>query len=572
MWSRKMGKRSPSIPYPIDFDTYLTVYTFDKTQYQKNDVERVIKNFINRLTVKPPSRSRRKKILLWRGEYTNQFGIEMYVLGIPTNYGYAIHQELFKATKGKYDEVGDYQRIDTGCQPYLLIFYNQLWMFDAMKTPQSEDTLILAETAFPVRYLPCTHSASNGEWVSIWDVMGEEIMNTELFHYLEAWKEDMSESASKNWPLVQEGLSDLVFLCSAKNYRFLSEICQDILHIPVFEIPMQEYGRTVVRPIWGEDEDNSVFFVSDYSVIIAIKEDLSEKQKLLSLAHELGHFVYHYPYLVFFSQLFSLIQDNPFIEFSLTAQLSEQWWEFYYKTTERRADTFASCFIIPDQMDTAVEALEEITYRGGLPYSTDAQRLHWIRNFFETEKQVVGWHQVEQLVVIAAQERSNILIEGYHPDKTLFERVVWCLLQRRNPSYQEMIKEEERKLQENLELVPQSLLQRTPPEQTTQSGDQQQFIKRSNLQNLWEDFSSGKEQWDPIIIEPTEVSEIRGYIGLIPSLYAKANTASMDWTLWEAPGKAPNGGLEIWIKLATSQKKGVMLFPLSPLDTHLRGL
>src|SRR5215471_13862509 len=112
-----MGKRSPSIPYPIDFDTYLTVYTFDKTRYQKSDVERVIRNFINRLTVKSTSRSRRKKIVLWRGEYKNQFGIEMYVLGIPTNYGDAIHQELFKAVGDKFDEVGDYQRVDTGCQP-----------------------------------------------------------------------------------------------------------------------------------------------------------------------------------------------------------------------------------------------------------------------------------------------------------------------------------------------------------------------------------------------------------------------------------------------------------------------
>ena len=252
--------------------------------------------------------------------------------------------------------------------------------------------------------------------------------------------------------------------------------------------------------------------------------------------------------------------------------MSEQWWEFYYKTTERRADTFASCFIVPDQMDAALEALEEITYRGGLPYSTDAQRLHWIRNFFETEKQIVGWHQAEQLVVAAAQERLSILIQDYLPDKTLFERVVWCLLQRRNHFYQEMIKEEERKIQEKLEQVPQSLLQRTPPGQTIQSGDQRQFIKRSDLQNLWEEFASGKEQWDPIIIEPAEMSEIQGYIGLIPSLYTKANTASMDWTLWEAPRKAPNGGLEVWIKLATCQKKGIMIFPLSPLDTYLRGL
>ncbi len=568
-----MGKRSPSIPYPIDFDTYLTVYTFDKARYQKKDVERVIRNFINRLTVQSSSRSRRKKIVLWRGEYTNQFGIEMYVLGIPTNCEYAIHQELFKAVGDKFDEVGDYQRVDTGCQPYLLIFYNQLWMFDAMKPPRSEGTLVLAETAFPVRYLPCTHSASNGEWVSMWAMMGEEIINTKLFDCLEIWKAVMSNSASKNRPLVQGGLSDLALgTCLSKNHRLLREICQDILRIPVFDIPMQEYGRTIVRPIWSEDEDNNAFFVSDYSVAIAIKEDLSEKQKLLSLAHELGHFVCHYPYLVFFSQLFFLVQDDPSIEFSLATQFPEQWWEFYYRTTERSADTFASYFIIPDQIDAALEALNEITYRGELPYSTDAQRLHWIRNFFETEKQIIGWHQMEQLVEATAQERSGILAQGYLPDKTLFERVVWCLLQRRNHFYQEMIKEEERKIQEKLELVPQSLLQRTPPGQTIQSGEQRLFIKRLNLQSLWEEFSSGKEQWDPIIVESTEKSKIQGYIGLIPSLYTKANTASMDWTLWEAPRKAPNGCLEVWIKLAMSQEKGIMLFPLSPLDTHLRGL
>lgn len=563
-----MDKLTPAIPYEIDFDLFLFIYTFDKDQHQISDVERVISTFINRLIAKPSSPSRRKEIVLWRGEYKNWLGMEMYVIGLPVDYDDATLHELFEAAKDTRDDFGEYQRIDTGCQPYLLIFHDQLWMFDATKAPQSEGTLVLAETAFPVRYLPCIHSASNGEWVSNLSMMGEELINIKLSICLEKWKAIMSDSADQNWPLVRERLSDLLlYVVHVKEYGLLREICSDIIHIPVFDIPMQEYGRTIVGPILSEDDD--AFFVSDYSVAIAIKEDLSEKQKLLSLAHELGHYVNHYTFLKFFSQLFLFVRSDPFIEFSVADQLDEAWQELYYRITECRADLFASYFLIPYEVDEAIEEVERMSHRV-TPYTTDAQRLHFIRNFFETEKQVVGFNQVEHLIAGANSERFEAITQAYLPEKTLFERMIWCIFQRRTPFFLETLKGGEKKLQEKWQAVLQSVYNGKPDRKAIPSRSRRPFIKRSTLQNLKEDFLSGKEQWEPIIIEPTELHEIDGYLCLIPGLNMKSNTASMDWTLYEMAFKGPQGPLEIWIKLAKSIQKGVMIFPFNPLDIYLR--
>ena len=111
----------------------------------------------------------------------------------------------------------------------------------------------------------------------------------------------LTDSPFLNQPFVAENLGTLIAcnMLGDLDYTFLRNLCQDLLRIRVFEIPMAEHGRLVVRPKWRPAQGG--YTINDFSVAVAINRQLTQTQKLLALGHELGHYVFHMPSYVFSS-------------------------------------------------------------------------------------------------------------------------------------------------------------------------------------------------------------------------------------------------------------------------------
>jgi len=555
-----MKARTPLIPYSVDFDQELDVLVFFKEKHTQSDFDRITATVIQELINEPALRSR--DIVLWRGAYANSLDEEMWVLGTP-QYDEFVHNLIQRATMSRYDDWGTYHRVDTGCEPYVLISGGQLWLFDAMNPADNVGELILWQFRFPVRSLPCVHSKSKNADAGEDE---EDGFSQELLSLLEKWKEKLADSATENWTTVLEDFPEFLYLNQGDvDFQKLLSICQDIIRLPVHQIPMRDYGRTVVRPVWEEQEE--AFAVTDYSISIAINRDIPEKQKLLVLAHELAHYAYHYTYLTFFAVIWGLVQDSRELETNLAEVITREWQQHHVEVTEMRADIVTSYFAVPFIADKGADKLEEISYSSHR-ITGDAQRLHWIKTFFEDDGYRVAWGHVEQIARDAAEERAKTAGRSYDYRKGLYDRLVWCLFNRDN--HLGYLNEAEGQMRADLEEAITIMNRENLHREKISPCVPATLIRRLELRGVIEELSTDMEFWDPVIIEPQSVACARGYIGLVPGAGVLRNSPTMYWARWEIPQKVPGYSLNRWIQFAGGKGKGLMLFPLSPLDIQLR--
>jgi len=54
----------------------------------------------------------------------------------------------------------------------------------------------------------------------------------------------------------------------------------------------------------------------------------------------------------------------------------------------------------------------------------------------------------------------------------------------------------------------------------------EEFVRRATIQELEAEFLAKEEYWDTIIIEPTTINEVKGYLGLEPASYTKKNSVT----------------------------------------------
>ena len=245
--------------------------------------------------------------------------------------------------------------------------------------------------------------------------------NMELMDFLNEWGESMGESASENWEMVREKFANFLALLEVGvDYETLLRVCQDIICIPVLEVPMKSIGRTVL---------GNEFVVKDYSVTIAVQKELPENLKLLVLAHELGHFVHHHPHLIFFAQLYTTIQDRPWIEFEVLSIFDDMWPKTYDIFAEARADICASYFIIPHKVEQLLRATEKNIFSTS-SYSADAQLMVFLRKRCLSINEPIGFKQSDAIVKEAFEERKKALESFYDKEKSIFRRMVWCVFNR----------------------------------------------------------------------------------------------------------------------------------------------
>jgi len=487
----------------------------------------------------------------------------MWVLGVPARGKQIIHDCLHEAIlEHGYSDHGAYQRIDTGCTPFLLFLDKSIWQFEPSKPYGESGSLQLGDEVFAVRFTRYVHKSSQR-------TEGREDEELHSFHHelsdlLDKWKSTFTDSASQNWPLVFPQFMNLLYWnVTDIEYHHLSSICRDILKLPIVELPMEGHGRTIVRPRWTETEDS--FVVEEYRVSIAINQELSTKMKLIALAHELSHYVFHYVYLQFFSQFSLMIQQQPEIESFIAGRLNEKWWDGYRNTTELRCDIITSLFIVPYQLDKMLEPIEKKTF--SIPFkrvTPDGQRLVWLMQHFDEDLQV-GWGHAEQISMEGLMSRLQARTAQYSPDWPLFERLANCVFNRE--ACMKALNAREDKITEQLNKIFVEL-HKMASTAALRRGTKK-LLRRVTREAFISELASGNEYWDPVILEIPRRTEIIGYYPLMPAPYALSNSDA-EWTSWVCPLKVPSMTLDKWEEHLAREEKGLMLYPLNPVDIYLR--
>lgn len=554
-----MKNKIPENPYPIDFDQTLLAYAFFKNNHEMLEIDQLIANFLSRVTAK--TFRLKTDIILWRGEYEGSITSDMWVIGVAADIEEKVADELFSVVSNSYDDAGNYARINTGAEPYLLISGNQIWLFNYEVEPNSKGTIVLGDKRFNVRYLSFATSLHADKESR----KNSDLQNDELMTFLKDWSKDMSESASENWETVRKAFARILsFLEVGVAYKTLLWICRDIVRIPVFEIPMKSLGRTIVRPVWEDLGDE--FVVKDYSVAFAVQKNLNENLKLLSLAHEFGHFVHHHPHLIFLAQLYTTVQDRPWIEFEVLNIFGDLWPEQFETIAEARADICASYFIIPYNAEKMLRETERKIFSTSA-YSTDAQLITFLRSFYLSDNKPISFKHADQIVKEAFEERKKKLDSLYDQKEDIFKRMVWCIFNR--DKYLEELNCREANIEKKYYQAGLCLF--TSQVKKPYPKRQKRFIfKRLDKKAFFRELSLRSEKWGPIIVEHDAPLNINGYIGLSPAFFEKSNHPEMKWSRWEAPLSSPVMDIESWFQLGREHRKGIMFFPLTPIDTHLR--
>jgi len=244
----------PGPEYGIDFDQWLETFVFFKQVYSGDHVDNAVTRFIE--AVLKTKKLSKIPVVLWRGEYTNSLGQSMWVLGVSARGEQIIYDCLLEAVRESgYSDYGAYQRIDTGCTPYLLLLDKSIWKFEPSKTYGESGSLQLGDEEFAVRFTRCVHEPSK----KTEGREGEELhpFHHELSDLLDEWRSTFTDSASQNWALVFPQFPDLLYWNVGEiEYHHLAAICRDILKLPILELPMEGHGRTIVRPRWAETEES----------------------------------------------------------------------------------------------------------------------------------------------------------------------------------------------------------------------------------------------------------------------------------------------------------------------------
>jgi hypothetical protein len=95
------------------------------------------------------------------------------------------------------------------------------------------------------------------------------------------------------------------------------------------------------------------------------------------------------------------------------------------------------------------------------------------------------------------------------------------------------------------------------------------FIERCSESEIATTFSV-PNRWDPVIVEPRGVERAAGYLPLKP-MFTKGDAVDVfDWSRTDGHSPGFAGSIEDWRNTAEASDRGLMLFPMIPVEHALR--
>ncbi|HEX9668259.1 MAG TPA: hypothetical protein VGC93_02135 [Thermoanaerobaculia bacterium] len=314
-----------------------------------------------RIAVSPSKRLRERDFPIWMGEATNSLGTEMSTIALPDPIAYPVFKEFYAAFHGwdAYIESGAYLLADGGGEPAARYSQGGIVVYGGAFDPPDQLPSCLRDLGVNIELRSWQLQSAGGRRTryaraepprraaSFVSTTGSPL---DKRHTLDSW--------SDNRDIILEFLYDLKAPCGFKQ---LQELLGDSFGIGVALEPSPSFDRYgCIRLGWLRDDDKSA------PVRILINSRLDDRLKYAVLAHELAHYVQHFPLL-------------------LTGQIvEEQSWtmpelEAYYHDLLRRdhpqllrdveLDAFelASFFLIPPQLHPVGRFASAILERGQNP-------------------------------------------------------------------------------------------------------------------------------------------------------------------------------------------------------------
>jgi len=543
----------------VDLKQHLLCYFFLKQNYDSEHVDRIVAKIIDeflKISIKG-----QKPIVLWRGQYQNSLDMDMWVLGIAKESPTSTHDAFYEAVRPGYDDFGEYRRIDTGAHPYLLFERGRLLKIVPRKRG-SQISLQIANRSWEVDEIESVPASSvpkkrtpGQDWLAFSRSFSRSKQRAD--HH---WPDVLKKSAA----LVAMRESSLDTIGDVALARFLTKV----LGIRLIEYPTNEHGRTWITPRWYGD-GRSVE-LDGFDVVMALDSRLKSKIRAITLAHEFGHYIYHFGHLEVMFQFYAALQSDVGLESRVAKIIPQEFFSEYSRITESRADLFASLMMLPAWAEVAMKNFLTIAYTP-VPETAEGALLAWLRKYFISDSGHISWQHVESNEIDAAYEANRLRTQPYNHSATLFDRIGWWVFNREQSAI-EWLREQEKHLKEVFLMISEEvhrantdfgrLIPTVPPTKS------QQIVRRISVVTLESELALGQAFWDPLILETTPLGPIQCYLGLVEHWDANAPAGTL-WKLQFMPHQSPQP-INYWIQRAQQTQAGIMLFPMNPAERFHR--
>lgn len=524
------------------------VQTFVFKRCPETARERLLPAIIGLLTRIAASRDKRQRerdFPVWLGEATNSVGTEMATIALPDPIPYTVFQNFYRAFHGwdAYLESGAFLLTDGGGEPAARYSNGDIVVYGGPFDAPDQLPSYLRDLGVEIELRSWQLQGSSGRRhkyakaepprraASFVSTSG---LPRDKRHTLDAW--------SENREIILEFLYDLKAPCG---FRQLKELLWDSFGIGVALEPSPSFDRYgCIRLGWLDDSGKSA------PVRILINSRLDDRLKYVVLAHELAHYVQHFPLLL----AGQIVEEQSWIMPEL---------EVYYHDLLRRdhpqllrdveLDAFelASFFLIPPRLHP-VERVASVVLEAGWNPEPALLIWRWLQPWFpESSEELLSWSRYDAIRKRAEREVQSAMRAENGPG-SLFGCTLAAALR---------VEEDElshHRVEQGVLAVLQAILSLLAMTAPLDLDKAREVIRRRlsrageaegpDLQNL-DELSLGARSFCRELIPPLRPRDGTAFFRRIPLVPASFNTTGEvggDWRYLEQLDSSPYGTVEDW--------------------------
>jgi hypothetical protein len=521
------GGKAVDVYDPVEF---LRTLVFNYGEELKPALVRLLLNALVDISHARSKRVRDRDLPVRIGEYTNSLDMRLLIIGLP----YDLHSPAFKiiydalSKHPTFIEVNSSSTTDFNPKPFVRYNYGKfIWYADPFTRGDEVRPPREPKISFEIRGCELKRKTAR-----------------KPYHAPEPPEHRAPKRHSeKEW--AENRVHILRFVESLKDacgYKRLVKIIHDNFGIFVYEENSPEFAQYGLIRLSSSFDDKPV------AVRILIQRNLDDRLKYVVLAHELAHYVLHFPMLLLSQLIEQLSWAIPELE-QYYLQLISTGQPTPLEQIEEEADDLASFFLIPPW----IRPLKKITgmiLEGRRSPSPEEMVWRFLQPLFpEDQFAEFGWNDLDEIRARALRDSIRVASGGEDAPKSLFYRMLGAILRVEKGMLEEITEPQPRAdwVYENMQQVLQEIGNRDPK-------DARSFLKGLSDRNAFAegntrtDFAWSNASFCRELVPPLIWNGIDLYprTPLDPALYNPAGLAEGDWKIRAYQAESPAGTLQEW--------------------------
>jgi len=540
----KRTKRPDPAGKPVDScspPAYLRTFVFEYSEEIKTKIVDLSVAAMVEIGESASKRVRERDFLIWTGEFTNQLDMRLYIVGVP----YGLHSPVLDILYRKYSSEPSFVEINYSppgefkAQPILRYQYGRHVLYASPFIPAPQARLQAGLSSdFEARSFQQAPMIGKGPYSA-----PERPLHRSPLHHDEAvWLENRER--------LMEFMRSLKGPCGLRRLRSIVEEC---FGVSVFEEGSREFAHYgLIRLGSGATP----------KVRILVNKRLPEKLKYIVLAHELGHYLLHFPLLLILRYVEETAWSIPEIEPYCRQLLTDD--PLVLQSVEDRADEIASFFLVPAWVHP-VQRMTAVISEGGV--SPPPSELIWrfLQPLFPEDRFAhTTWNDLAEIRKRARRDVNRLRSTTGDQTANLFERMLVAALRVDEAGAEGVTKErpEEEPLEPVLGAMHAVAIKVESLSAPEVRRDLRTLLKGTypGPQPLSEgEFLPGLGTFGRELVSPLggDGGGLLQRIPLEPTIYNPQGRADGDWRLRTSPG-SPVGTLAEWRKWKPDH--GVVLY------------